>query len=314
MGLFGKNWNPEGKHCYVTGGSAGLGLEVAKVLASKGANISIVARSKETLQDAVKELEKLRVSPEQQFHWYSHSLTELKGAQEALDDVCAPYGGRVPDAAFLVAGSSFPNFVVDETEESMKKGMNFTYWLQAWTAFELVQRIARQQVKNGKIVFVGSTLSYMSFAGYASYAPGKHAVRGLADTLRHEMMLYDWEVHFFVAPTMKSPGYQTEMMTKPKVCKEIEGDEGHPIDQVAKHMIKGVQKGDCHIAYDQDSNFFRVSTRGIAPHHDNFIWEIILMCIAWIGIPIWRWGIDKRIKNHREEHHQYLIEKGYTTK
>ena len=35
-----------------------------------------------------------------------------------------------------------------------------------------------QEVVKGKVVFVGSTLSYVSFVGYATYSPAKHALRG----------------------------------------------------------------------------------------------------------------------------------------
>ena len=35
-----------------------------------------------------------------------------------------------------------------------------------------------QEGIKGKVVFVGSTLSYMSFVGYATYSPAKHALRG----------------------------------------------------------------------------------------------------------------------------------------
>lgn len=31
----------------------------------------------------------------------------------------------------------------------------------------------------GRIVFVGSTLGYMSFIGWAGYSPGKHALVGM---------------------------------------------------------------------------------------------------------------------------------------
>jgi hypothetical protein len=72
--LFGKDWNPDGlvssklaysegfsysylQHCYVTGGSTGLGLELAKLLTQKGAHVSIVARNQERLDAALSQLE-----------------------------------------------------------------------------------------------------------------------------------------------------------------------------------------------------------------------------------------------------------------
>lgn len=45
------------QHCYVTGGSAGLGLALAVLLTKKGADVSIVARNEERLQKALAEME-----------------------------------------------------------------------------------------------------------------------------------------------------------------------------------------------------------------------------------------------------------------
>ncbi|KAG8947286.1 3-dehydrosphinganine reductase [Tulasnella sp. 424] len=134
MGWFSKNWDPRGKHCYVTGGSSGLGLAVAIELVKKGANVSIVARTEKTLQAALRTLETHRVSPEQKLAYYSYSLSTAAGAKEALEAACAPYGGRVPDGAFLVAGASAPKFFVEMDEADLRKGMDDGYWIQAWTA------------------------------------------------------------------------------------------------------------------------------------------------------------------------------------
>jgi len=42
---------------YITGGSSGLGLSLAQILATKGANISIVARNQKKLDSALSSLE-----------------------------------------------------------------------------------------------------------------------------------------------------------------------------------------------------------------------------------------------------------------
>lgn len=72
--LFTKRWDPNLKvsafisasrtphshplqHCLVTGGSSGTGLALAKLLARKGAHVSIVARDPKRLQVALAELE-----------------------------------------------------------------------------------------------------------------------------------------------------------------------------------------------------------------------------------------------------------------
>jgi len=35
-----------------------------------------------------------------------------------------------------------------------------------------------REKKKGKIILISSTLGYMSFIGYSSYSPAKHALRG----------------------------------------------------------------------------------------------------------------------------------------
>ncbi|KAG8949494.1 3-dehydrosphinganine reductase, partial [Tulasnella sp. 419] len=100
MGIFGKKWNPRGKHCYVTGGSTGLGLQVAIQLTQKGGNVSIVARDEEKLRKAHQLLESHRVSPEQKLNWYSYGLNTASASAAALEAATAPYGGACPDASF----------------------------------------------------------------------------------------------------------------------------------------------------------------------------------------------------------------------
>lgn len=113
----------------------------------------------------------------------------------------------------------------------------------------------------GKIVFVGSILSYMSFIGYSSYAPGKYALRGasenhsqlqerradrftplpgLAETLRSELQLYDISVQMYFPATIYSPGYEEEMITKPKITKKLEEtDGGQTPEQCAQALLAG---------------------------------------------------------------------------
>lgn len=51
------HFNPAKKHCYIGGGSEGLGLSLAQQLVAKGAHVSIVSRSPEKLKLAIQEIE-----------------------------------------------------------------------------------------------------------------------------------------------------------------------------------------------------------------------------------------------------------------
>ena len=80
----------------------------------------------------------------------------------------------------------------------------------------------------------------MSFVGYSSYSPAKHALIGLTETLRSELALYDITVQLFVPCTMFTPGYENESKTKPAITKKIEEtDDGLTPEQAAVKMLKG---------------------------------------------------------------------------
>jgi 3-dehydrosphinganine reductase len=98
-----------------------------------------------------------------------------------------------------------------------------------------------KQKRPGRLALVSSTVGYMSFLGWASYAPGKQALRGswafplpvgptdgimagLADTLQSELMLYPGiSVHIYFPGSILTPGFEEEQKSKPQITKEIDG-------------------------------------------------------------------------------------------
>ncbi|KAG8215381.1 hypothetical protein J3R82DRAFT_8980 [Butyriboletus roseoflavus] len=309
FGFGKKKWDPRGKHVYITGGSQGLGLALAKILAKRGANISIVARTQSKLDDALKELKALRVSPMQSFQAFSFSLASASASAEALAAATAGHG-EFPDAVFCCAGAAKPMFLVDMSEADVEGGMRDGYWVQAWTAWAAVKEMARRGQK-GKIILVSSTLGFMSFVGYGSYSPAKHALRALAECLRSEGLLYGITAHIFFPPTMYTPGFDAENKTKPAITRKIEStDEGLTAEQAAKGLFNGVENGEFHITADLITSLFKASTRGSAPR-GNALFDTVLDVIALIGVPIWRRSVDNQVVAHREEHNTYLRQKGF---
>ncbi|KAF7799968.1 hypothetical protein EIP86_011211 [Pleurotus ostreatoroseus] len=306
---FGKpQWDPRGKHCFVTGGSAGLGLGVALSLVKRGAHVSIIARDQGRLDKALSELENHRQTPEQVIKAYSFAIDTAKGAEDALDAASEPHDNRVPNAMFLCAGKSRPGFFVEQTEESLTMCMQETYWAQAWSALAATKRMVKDGV-HGKIVFVGSILSYFSMVGYSTYSPGKFAVRGLAETLHSEFKLYGIDVHMFFPGTILSPGYVEENKVKPEITLKIEEDDkGRPPEELAEYLIKGIQQGRFHITYDFISNIFRATSKGSSPGNSGILDQVYNL-LGSIALPLWRRDVDNKVKKHAPQHHEYLEQK-----
>ena len=139
----------------------------------------------------------------------------------------------------------------------------------------------KNNVKNGRIVMISSTLGLMGMIGYSQYSPTKFALRGLAECLRQELIPYGIGTSIYFVSTIQSPGYEKENLSKPEITKMIEdGDPSDPspearaqtllkgkinINEKHSFNILGVEKGQFFITSDIITDIFRVMGSGISP-------------------------------------------------
>ncbi|KAI8341523.1 hypothetical protein BC941DRAFT_493301 [Chlamydoabsidia padenii] len=291
---------PSGKHCFITGGSSGLGKSLAIELAKVGADITIVARKKEELDNAVLEIKKYRHSETQKVIAISADVTSKEDVARAFDEAQTKMA-RNPDCIFACAGASYPKFFLDYSLEDFDKAIQLNYLGQVYVAHMAATRMRDSGIKGGKIVFVSSMLGMLSFAGYGSYSPTKYAVRGLADTLRNELQQYGIGVHIFFPGGIQSPGFDKENETKPDVTKEIEGaNEPQTPEDCAKSLMKGLYAGHYMIMVDLLSNLLRCTTRGVSPSN-NFFLDTLLALIGQVvgsGYALYMDYLVKSLKKH----------------
>ncbi|POW03041.1 hypothetical protein PSTT_11372 [Puccinia striiformis] len=266
MVQFRKNkFNPKGQHCYIGGGSQGLGLALGCLLASRGAHVTIVSRSQKKLDEALEKIKTFRTSPSQKFASLAYDLSSVEGAEEAMDAAAEPFDGKVPDHVFSCTGGAagILGFFIELTPEQLKHSVDVNYWTAVWTARvksrvipthrdqhgELIasisynqaagRRMAKQGVR-GSIVLTSSVLGFFAIPGYSAYTAIKHAIRGLAESLRIEFLLYNINVHCYFPATIYSPGFEEEQKSKPELTKIIEGaDEGLTPEDCALRLVRG---------------------------------------------------------------------------
>ncbi|WRT68763.1 uncharacterized protein IL334_005743 [Kwoniella shivajii] len=299
MGWFGKSdYQPRGKHCYVTGGTQGLGKALAESLVKQGAHVTAVARDVEKGKRVEAELRAL-AQPHQTINFISSDLTDAESSAASLQKSSEHFDGQAPDYYFLCAGFSRPKYMVDSSLEDFKSGFDGTYWVSAWTAQAAVKLMVKQR-KIGKIVFVSSFLGYTTFAGYTNYSPGKYALRGLADSLRSEMLLHDISVHIFMPCGIQGPGLEAENKDKPAVTHKIEeGDTPIPPEESAKALETGLKKGYYQITDNIVADFARLRSNGGVPSN-NFFADTFYLLVSSVGIPIWRMTADAAVRSGRK--------------
>ncbi|KAJ3142000.1 3-dehydrosphinganine reductase [Physocladia obscura] len=144
-----------------------------------------------------------------------------------------------------------------------------------------------------KIIIVGSTLSFISFLGYSAYSSSKYALRGLADSLRSELLPLNINVHFLHPGNMDTPGYIVENTSKPSIVKKIDGaSQLVSAGDAADALIAGVLVDRYAPTNDLISELLRVSGSVSAPRPNPvsevlgvgllvFIFNIYLAFIDW---------------------------------
>lgn len=88
--------------CIITGGSSGLGKSIALQLLKKGANICIIARNKEQLNEAAESLKHEKLFKGQIVEAISADVTNFQNIKAAVKEIELKYGKI--DVLFSCAG------------------------------------------------------------------------------------------------------------------------------------------------------------------------------------------------------------------
>jgi len=225
-----------GRLVLVTGGSSGIGLSLARLLAEEGANVWLLARRKDVLEAAYNSLSTARG---QKHGWVSADVTKWEQVKAAVDRIHREAG--VPDVLINAAGAARPGYVQELPLETFYDMMSLNYFGTVHTVKALLSAMLERG--RGYIVNVSSGAGFLAPFGYANYVPSKYAVRGLSDSLRLELKPLGIRVSVVFPPDTDTPGLANENKTKPYETLEAFSSQVVSADAVAKSILKGMQRG-----------------------------------------------------------------------
>ncbi|CAM1505451.1 Fc.00g110880.m01.CDS01 [Cosmosporella sp. VM-42] len=310
MGLFGGNQLPvEGKTVLITGASEGMGLSAAKKLAAKGANIIIVARSVGKLEAAIVQIKAAAKNPNsQRFHYISADVSAPSYAGPVVAEAISWNHGKSPDIVWCIAGTSTPELFVESEMSSMRHQMDVNFYGTA----EMSHTILREWLapdapiedQPRHLIMTSSVVSFYTIPGYAPYAPSKFAIRGLADTISQEVMLYpqNVKVHIVYPGTILTAGYVQESKTKPEITLILEKDDPKQTpEDVAEKAIRGLERGEYSVTVAFLGQLMRWGVMG-GMFRNNWIVDILgawLVQLIWIFVqPDLHGKIRKYLRDH----------------
>jgi 3-dehydrosphinganine reductase len=231
--------NFNNSHAIITGGSSGIGKATAKLLASKGANVSIIARTESILAEAKAEIETVRVNNNQQVVTIAADVSHREEIEAAIQKAIAQNGPV--DYLITSAGIAQPGYFPDQAIAIFEQTMAINYFGTLYAIRAVVpQMLAR---KKGHIVLVSSGAGLIGIYGYTTYSPTKFALRGLAESLRGEMKVYGVNVSIVYPPDTDTPQLVAENKTKPEETKQITATaEMWTAAGVAQEIVRGIEK------------------------------------------------------------------------
>lgn len=182
----------------VTGGSRGIGLEIARCLLAENAKVVICARKQDGLEAAKSELD---VNPDQLLTVSAHIAKEADVA--ALFDQALEKFGRL-DGLINNVGMNIVTSVLDAElslwQKIIDSNLNGTFLCS-----QAAGRIMREQ-KSGKIVSISSIAATRAAPAMGVYGIAKAGIEMMTKVLAQELAPFNIQVNA-VAPCMVKTGF-----------------------------------------------------------------------------------------------------------
>jgi len=168
-------------HALISGGSSGIGLALARRLASAGWSLSILARDRDRLAAAREDL--AAGGAARRITTHAVDVTDAAAVERAVGAAVATLG--VPALVVAAAGAVVPGRFDDLALADFRRCMDVNYLGALHLARAALPPMRRE--RRGRIVMIASGAALIGLYGYTAYAPAKFAVRGLAEALRSEL-------------------------------------------------------------------------------------------------------------------------------
>jgi NAD(P)-dependent dehydrogenase (short-subunit alcohol dehydrogenase family) len=165
------------RHIVVTGGSSGIGLATARLLAERGARVSLIARRRQALDEEVARIGAAAAG-------FAADVGDKDQLDRALEEAAAHFGpveGLFANAGLTGGFTPAVDFPSDVFEQTIRVNLTSVFWA--------IQKVLPPMIaaRRGAILVTGSMGSKRGMAMNPAYVASKHGVLGLSRAIAVEM-------------------------------------------------------------------------------------------------------------------------------
>ncbi len=171
------------KKALITGGTAGIGKEIALSFAKAGASVAIFGTSPERAQEVLGELQQNKVLPEQEFRAEVVNVSDKAAIEETIARLLKDWGNI--DVLVNNAGITRDGLLMKMSEDDWDQVMD----VNLKSVYNTCQALIRPMIKakTGKIINISSVVGITGNAGQANYAASKSGMIGFTKALAQEV-------------------------------------------------------------------------------------------------------------------------------
>lgn len=210
----------DGCTAIVTGGSSGIGLAAAGLLAARGAHVALLARDPERLEAGreavrthVKDASQRIIAVPCDVSDRERTAAAVREVEEALGPV---------DVLLNCAGYCTPGRFLELSEDEIERQIS----VNLLGTINPTRAVVPGMIERGRgyVANVASMGGYIGIYGYSGYSPAKFGVMGFSEVLRSEMRPHGVGVSVMCPPNVDTPGYARELALEPEETAKINGN------------------------------------------------------------------------------------------